>query len=196
MAGLTDSLDTLGAPRERRGRGHERSPRRHARRHVPRRRRLLPAYARRDRPREAHRGNLPSGWELILVLLVIVLVFGAKRLPDSARSLGRSMRILKAETKGLRDDDAPETHTTAHVVQPVAGAAGAAARRPFPSPPLQAGGPAAAARASRPPPQPFVGQQLSDADGRPVLFDAQGRPVQVPVNGVAPDAAPAPHRQA
>jgi sec-independent protein translocase protein TatA len=53
--------------------------------------------------------NLPGGWELVLVLLVILLVFGAKRLPDSARSLGRSLRIFKAETKGLRDDDkAPE----------------------------------------------------------------------------------------
>ena len=143
--------------------------------------------------------NLPSGWELILVLLVIVLVFGAKRLPDSARSLGRSMRILKAETKGLRDDDAPETHTTAHVVQPVAGRA--RCRRPppsFPSPPLcRSRRPSSRPPSSRPPrQQPFVGQQLFDAAGRPVLFDAQGRPVQVPVNGVAPDAAPAPHPQA
>ena len=35
------------------------------------------------------------------------VVFGSKRLPDSARSLGRSLRILKAETKGLRTDDDP-----------------------------------------------------------------------------------------
>jgi sec-independent protein translocase protein TatA len=49
--------------------------------------------------------TFPSGWELILVLLVILVLFGAKRLPDSARSLGRSMRILKAETRGLRDED-------------------------------------------------------------------------------------------
>lgn len=49
--------------------------------------------------------NLPGGWELILVLLVVLLLFGAKRLPDSARALGRSLRIFKAETKGLRDDD-------------------------------------------------------------------------------------------
>ncbi len=46
----------------------------------------------------------PSGWELVLVLLVILVLFGAKRLPDSARARGRSMRILKAETKGMRDD--------------------------------------------------------------------------------------------
>ncbi len=43
--------------------------------------------------------------ELIIVLVVVLVVFGSKRLPDSARSLGRSMRIFKAETKGLRSDD-------------------------------------------------------------------------------------------
>ena len=48
---------------------------------------------------------LPGGWELVLVVLVIMVLFGAKRLPDASRSLGRSLRIFKAETKGLRDDD-------------------------------------------------------------------------------------------
>ena len=51
--------------------------------------------------------NLPGGWELVLVLLVVLVLFGSKRLPDSARSLGRSLRIFKAETKGLRSDDTP-----------------------------------------------------------------------------------------
>lgn len=41
---------------------------------------------------------------IILVVVVLVLLFGAKKLPDAARSLGRSMRILKAETKGLAED--------------------------------------------------------------------------------------------
>ncbi len=49
--------------------------------------------------------SLPGGWELVLVVLVIMVLFGAKRLPDASRSLGRSLRIFKAETKGLRDDD-------------------------------------------------------------------------------------------
>ncbi len=48
--------------------------------------------------------NFPGGWELVLVLLVVLVIFGSKRLPDSARSLGRSLRIFKAETKGLRTD--------------------------------------------------------------------------------------------
>ncbi|MCU1621492.1 MAG: twin-arginine translocation protein TatA/E family subunit [Frankiales bacterium] len=42
----------------------------------------------------------------LIVALAGILIFGAKRLPDSARALGRSMRILKAETKGLHDDGA------------------------------------------------------------------------------------------
>jgi sec-independent protein translocase protein TatA len=40
---------------------------------------------------------------LVLVLLVVV-VFGAKRLPDAARSLGRSMRIFKTEVKEMKED--------------------------------------------------------------------------------------------
>ena len=43
--------------------------------------------------------------EIIIVALVIMVLFGAKRLPDASRSLGRSLRIFKAETKGLRDDN-------------------------------------------------------------------------------------------
>ncbi|BCY12433.1 Sec-independent protein translocase subunit TatA [Actinoplanes sp. L3-i22] len=44
-------------------------------------------------------------WHIILLVVVLVLLFGAKRLPDAARSLGRSLRIIKAETKGLVDDN-------------------------------------------------------------------------------------------
>lgn len=49
--------------------------------------------------------SLPGGWELVLILLVVVLLFGAKRLPDAARSLGRSMRIFKSEVKEMGNDD-------------------------------------------------------------------------------------------
>jgi sec-independent protein translocase protein TatA len=41
--------------------------------------------------------------ELMIVLFIILLLFGAKRMPDMARSLGRSVRILKAETKNDTD---------------------------------------------------------------------------------------------
>ena len=43
--------------------------------------------------------------EIILILAVILLLFGAKRLPDAARGLGRSLRILKSEVKAAQDDD-------------------------------------------------------------------------------------------
>lgn len=43
--------------------------------------------------------------EIILVVLVVVLLFGAKKLPDLARGSGRALRIFKSETKGLMDDD-------------------------------------------------------------------------------------------
>lgn len=46
--------------------------------------------------------------EILLILLVIVLLFGARKLPETARGLGRSLRIFKAETKGLTDDDKPD----------------------------------------------------------------------------------------
>ncbi|MGV9559837.1 Sec-independent protein translocase subunit TatA [Streptomyces sp. NPDC003401] len=42
--------------------------------------------------------------EIILILVVIILLFGAKKLPDMARSLGKSARILKSEAKAMKDD--------------------------------------------------------------------------------------------
>jgi sec-independent protein translocase protein TatA len=45
-----------------------------------------------------------SPWHLLILAAVVLVLFGAKRLPDSARSLGRAMRIFKAETHGLHDD--------------------------------------------------------------------------------------------
>lgn len=46
------------------------------------------------------------GWPEILIIAVVILVlFGSKKMPDAARSLGKSLRILKTEVKGLHDDD-------------------------------------------------------------------------------------------
>ncbi|NEB02302.1 Sec-independent protein translocase subunit TatA [Streptomyces sp. SID13726] len=42
--------------------------------------------------------------EIILILVVIILLFGAKKLPDMARSLGKSARILKSEAKAMKDE--------------------------------------------------------------------------------------------
>ena len=49
--------------------------------------------------------TMPGGWELIVIVLVIVLLFGAKKLPELARGSGQALRIFKDETKGLRSDD-------------------------------------------------------------------------------------------
>lgn len=43
--------------------------------------------------------------ELIIILGILVLLFGATKLPELARGSGRALRIFKAETKGLTDDD-------------------------------------------------------------------------------------------
>ncbi|MEU7639122.1 MULTISPECIES: Sec-independent protein translocase subunit TatA [unclassified Streptomyces] len=48
--------------------------------------------------------NALEPWHLFLILAVVVLVFGSKKLPDMARGLGRSMRILKSEAKALKDE--------------------------------------------------------------------------------------------
>lgn len=46
-----------------------------------------------------------KGWEWLIIIALILLLFGAKRLPDAARGLGRSLRIFKAETKGLNEGE-------------------------------------------------------------------------------------------
>ncbi|ANZ17148.1 Sec-independent protein translocase subunit TatA [Streptomyces noursei] len=53
--------------------------------------------------------NALEPWHLILIVAVLVLVFGSKKLPDMARGLGRSMRILKSEAKALKDERATES---------------------------------------------------------------------------------------
>lgn len=46
--------------------------------------------------------HIPSGWELLVLLAVLVLLFGATKLPTAARAIGQSIRIFKAETRGDR----------------------------------------------------------------------------------------------
>ena len=58
------------------------------------------------------------GWpELLIVAVIAMMLFGSKKMPDVARSLGRSMRIVKAELKGLKEDDAAPAQSV--VVEPV-----------------------------------------------------------------------------
>jgi len=48
--------------------------------------------------------GLFEGWHIVVLLLVIVVLFGWKRLPDAARGLGRSMRIFKSEVEEMKKD--------------------------------------------------------------------------------------------
>jgi sec-independent protein translocase protein TatA len=54
---------------------------------------------------------------LIILIVAVVLLFGSKRLPDAARGVGRSLRILKAETKGLMTDEEENAQKAPQVVQ-------------------------------------------------------------------------------
>lgn len=53
--------------------------------------------------------RFPQGWELVVLLVLVLVLFGSKRLPDAARGLGRSLRIFKSEVNELREDDKPAT---------------------------------------------------------------------------------------
>jgi sec-independent protein translocase protein TatA len=62
-------------------------------------------------------------WEILLVLLVALLVFGPKRLPEMGRSLGRGMREFKDSISGEGDDDDEEQEAPASGAPPVVAAA-------------------------------------------------------------------------
>ncbi|HEV7932500.1 MAG TPA: Sec-independent protein translocase subunit TatA [Actinomadura sp.] len=63
--------------------------------------------------------------EILIILLVVLLLFGSAKLPQLARSLGKSARILKAETKGLRDDEDPAQQAQTEAAKAQADAANA-----------------------------------------------------------------------
>lgn len=46
-----------------------------------------------------------SPWKILIVAVVLIVLFGSRKLPYAARSLGQSMRILKKEVHGLREDE-------------------------------------------------------------------------------------------
>jgi len=53
-----------------------------------------------------------SPWKILIVAVVLIVLFGSKKLPHAARSLGQSMRILKAEVGSLHQDEPelPQSH--------------------------------------------------------------------------------------
>ncbi|WP_225845519.1 Sec-independent protein translocase subunit TatA [Streptomyces sp. HPF1205] len=52
-------------------------------------------------------------WHLIVVAIVVIVLFGSKKLPEAARGLGKSMRILKSEAKAMKNDDSSTTASAA-----------------------------------------------------------------------------------
>jgi sec-independent protein translocase protein TatA len=104
-------------------------------------------------------GLQPS--HVILVLIILVLLFGARRLPDVAKSVGQSLKIFKSEIKDLKGDDA-----TPGAVPPVASA------------PAEQGSPAPGSTPS----------QTTAPDEPPATPPASAGPDQVPPAGAAPQA--------
>jgi sec-independent protein translocase protein TatA len=111
--------------------------------------------------------------ELIIIALVILALFGYKRLPDAARAIGRSARIFKAETKGLRDDPAPrdlESRAEAQYVREAPPPAAAAPSPPPAAPPPAAASPTPAPSATpmpSPTPAPSPAPSPSATPARP-----------------------------
>ena len=61
------------------------------------------------------------GWaEILICLFVVLLLFGANKLPDLARSMGRSARIFKSEVKEMQNDEAGEQPKQQHEIESAA----------------------------------------------------------------------------
>jgi sec-independent protein translocase protein TatA len=101
----------------------------------------------------------------LILILIVLLLFGAKRLPDLARGLGRSARILKSETEGLRTDETPAAPPAPAAQAPAVTAAPAA---PAPSAPAPV-----APDAPRYLVDPVTGEQIL---AQPVTPPADGAP--------------------
>ncbi len=76
-------------------------------------------------------------WHWLIVIAVFVLLFGAKKLPDAARSLGKSMRIFKSEIKEMQSDGKDPEGREGETAKPAASPTPIASERvePTPAPP-------------------------------------------------------------
>ncbi|MEQ3549176.1 Sec-independent protein translocase subunit TatA [Pseudonocardia nematodicida] len=79
---------------------------------------------------------MPGGYEWLIIIAVLLLLFGAKKLPEMARSVGQSARVFKGEMKGLKDDDA-RSETPKAAPQELPGAAPAPQQQGDPAPQAQ-----------------------------------------------------------
>ena len=106
-------------------------------------------------------------WKILIVAVVLIVLFGSKKLPHAARSLGQSMRILKTEVQGLHEDQ-----SAAEAASP-----SSAARAPDPVPP-----PAAIAPRQQPDQQAAqidaLRQQIRDLQRAATMDPPPSSPVQ------------------
>ena len=61
--------------------------------------------------------NAVQPWHLVVLVIVLLVLFGSKKLPDAARGLGRSLRIFKSEIKEMQKDEEPDTTEAAQEAQ-------------------------------------------------------------------------------
>jgi sec-independent protein translocase protein TatA len=57
-------------------------------------------------------------WHWLIIAVVFIVLFGSSKLPGAARSVGRSLRILKSEVSGLHTDDEPQERSAAALAVP------------------------------------------------------------------------------
>lgn len=72
-----------------------------------------------------------SPWHWAIVAVVVIILFGSKKLPEAARGLGRSLRIFKSEVKEMQNDGKSDTDTATAQQPP------APAQLPSPAPVVQ-----------------------------------------------------------
>jgi sec-independent protein translocase protein TatA len=86
-----------------------------------------------------------TGWHFIVILFVVLLLFGAPKLPALARSLGQSAKILKTELRPGDDEATPPAASAAPTSAPAASAAPASSAPAAPAAPAASAAPASSA---------------------------------------------------
>ncbi|WP_311201626.1 Sec-independent protein translocase subunit TatA [Dietzia cercidiphylli] len=113
-----------------------------------------------------------SIWHWLIVLAVVLLLFGSKKLPDAARGLGRSMRIFKSEIKEMQNDDKPaEPEALTQAGQPTAAQYVQPQAHPQQAQPQTQGYPQA-------PQQPYQQTQAQQPGQPPQPYQQPGQPQQ------------------
>ncbi|MCU1444989.1 twin-arginine translocase TatA/TatE family subunit [Cryobacterium sp.] len=85
-----------------------------------------------------------TGWHFVIILFVVLLLFGAPKLPALARSLGQSAKILKTELRPGDDDTVPPAAATVPAAVPTSAPTAPSAATPAATPPIPVPAPAPA----------------------------------------------------